>query len=106
MYLWDPAAPGTAVAKTEAIDGRIMTVAVAPDRSVIAAGTDRVLYRWHHEFSDPLVTLIPLQSGAQLAEFGSHHNVVRAVSVLREGPREGLIVSGGDDGRLRLVAGT
>lgn len=104
IYLWDPGAPGTALAKMDAITGRIMTVAVAPDNSVIAAGTDCVLYRWYHELSDahtkPDHALF--QPGGQLAELGSHHNVVRTVSVVRGGPREGLVVSGGDDGRLRL----
>ena len=103
ICLWDPRAPGTALAKMDATTGRIMAVAVAPDNSVIAAGTDCVLYRWYHELSDAHAKPDHvLQPGGQVAEFGSHHNVVRAVSVVRGGPREGLVVSGGDDGRLRL----
>ena len=102
LCLWDPQAPGTVLAKTESLGGRVMTVAVASDNSVIAAGTDGVLYRWHHEFSDTQTGPgLAVRSGGELAEFGGHHNVVRAVSVVRGGAREGLVISGGDDGCVR-----
>ncbi len=98
--LWDPKTPGVIVAQTDRLGGRIMTVATAPDRSVVVAGTDSVLYRWHHQFSNPLPDSGPAlsHSGRSPIEFGSHHGVVRAVSIVRRG----MVVSGGDDGRVLL----
>ena len=100
VCLWNHATPGVIVAQTNRLSGRIMTVAVAPDRSVVVGGTDSVLYRWHHQFSDPLLESdhALAQYGRRPAEFGSHHGVVRAVSIVREG----RVVSGGDDGRVLL----
>jgi len=100
VRLWDLAAPGDIAAQTNRLGGRIMTVAVAPDLSVVLAGTDSVLYRWYHQFSNAPVDsgLAPIRSGSLPAEFGSHHGVVRAVSIVSDG----MAVSGGDDGRILM----
>jgi WD40 repeat protein len=98
--LWDQSRPGVIVNQTKRLGGRIMTVAMAPDCSVVMAGTDSMLYRWHPRFSDPLPDSDPpsARSDHRPAEFGSHHNVVRAVSIVRDE----MVVSGGDDGRVLL----
>ena len=87
VRLWNQATPGVIVAQTNRLGGRIMTVAVAPDRSVVVGGTDSVLYRWHHQFSDPLLESdhASARYGRRPAEFGSHHGVVRAVSIVARG---------------------
>lgn len=98
--LWDQSRPGVIVDQTNRLGGRVMTVAMAPDRSVVMAGTDSMLYRWHPRSSDPLPDSdpAPTRSDHRPAEFGSHHDVVRAVSIVRDE----MVVSGGDDGRVLL----
>jgi WD40 repeat protein len=97
--LWDLSRPGVEVGKTNRLGGRVMTVAMAPDCSVVIAGTDAILYRWHPPVNDLRPGSAPAApSGHRPAEFGSHRDVVRAVSIARDE----MVVSGGDDGRVLL----
>ncbi len=98
--LWDLSRPGVEVDKTNRLGGRVMTVAMAPDCSVVIAGTDSILCRWHPQVNDPLPDSDPAPAGSdhRPIEFGSHRDVVRAVSIVRGE----MVVSGGDDGRVLL----
>jgi WD40 repeat protein len=97
VRLWNLANPALLVTQTDPLGGRIMTIAFAPDRTVIAGSTDSVLYRWRPQFSDPTrSTGSADQSHHRLAELGSHHGAIRAVTTMRGT----TVVSGGDDGRV------
>jgi WD40 repeat protein len=97
--IWELSLPGDSLAETARLGWRVMAVAAASDRTVVLAGTDFSLYRWRHMLGDRSDG----GSGAsrpvpEVVGFGGHHNVVRAISTTGEG----MIISGGDDGRILL----
>lgn len=97
LRVWDLSTPGRLVAQTRRLGWRILTVATEPGGSVLAAGTDHGIYRWNYARADPIVSTANLtELSAPVAEFGSHHNVVRSVQTTDDG----AVISGSDDGRI------
>ncbi|HLK72414.1 MAG TPA: hypothetical protein VKU77_02065 [Streptosporangiaceae bacterium] len=95
--IWRLNRPEVFLAQTGRLGCRVMAVSAASDRVVVLAGTDFGLYRWHHMLGGPDAGP-GSPSGPVVAGFGGHHNVVRAISTTGEG----MVISGGDDGRILL----
>jgi WD40 repeat protein len=99
VRIWDLSRREVYLAQTARLGWRVMAVAAASDREVVLAGTDFAIYRWHHMLGDGSgggSGTSPAGSG--VVGLGGHHNVVRAISTTDEG----IVISGGDDGRILL----
>lgn len=100
LKLWAVEHPQVLIGQTRPIAGRrILCVAVTAEGAVIAGANDSMVYRWLRPF--PQGDEHPADvSDSRAVQIGSHQGAVRAVAVI--GTKQ--VISGGDDGRLRVWA--